>query len=77
MSQLPREAAMARALVVLNECRASVVAPLSAIFCHPETIGPEADVPPERFTCLECGINAECEFAFDPYNLDGDCLEMK
>lgn len=25
-------------------------------------------------TCVECDNKHTCEFAFDPYNMDGDCL---
>lgn len=28
-------------------------------------------------TCENCAHNANCEFAFDPYNTDGDCLAIK
>lgn len=28
-------------------------------------------------TCQNCPINDTCEFAFDPYNTDGDCLAEK
>jgi hypothetical protein len=28
-------------------------------------------------TCEDCVANAECDFAFDPYNTDGDCLAIK
>lgn len=34
---------------------------------------PEAVV----FTCDNCDAAPECEFAFDPYNTDGDCLAEK
>ena len=30
-----------------------------------------------RLTCEDCLSNGECEFAFDPYNTDGDCLAEK
>jgi len=26
------------------------------------------------FTCDNCKLNRRCTLAFDPYNLDGDCL---
>lgn len=28
-------------------------------------------------TCDHCADNNNCEFAFDPYNTDGDCLAIK
>ena len=28
-------------------------------------------------TCHTCLSNKTCEFAFDPYNTDGDCLAIK
>ena len=33
----------------------------------------------KEFTCDECGLakNGECNYAFDAYNTDGDCLGMK
>jgi hypothetical protein len=34
--------------------------------------------PADReLTCEDCPSNAECEFAFDPYNTQGDCLALK
>jgi hypothetical protein len=30
-----------------------------------------------RFTCDECPAKSTCEFAFDPYNIAGDCLAEK
>jgi hypothetical protein len=29
------------------------------------------------FGCDECGAARHCEFAYDPYNIDGDCLAEK
>lgn len=34
---------------------------------------PKIDV----FTCLHCGAEGKCEFAWDYYNTDGDCLAEK
>ena len=31
----------------------------------------------DDFTCLFCMSNETCEFSFDPYNVNGDCLGMK
>lgn len=31
----------------------------------------------EAFTCDECPAKKTCQFAFDPYNTDGDCLAEK
>jgi len=31
----------------------------------------------ELITCETCRDNDGCEFAFDPYNTNGDCLESK
>lgn len=28
-------------------------------------------------TCETCDDNADCEFAFDAYNTEGDCLAIK
>jgi hypothetical protein len=28
-------------------------------------------------TCQGCGLNDKCEFAWDHYNTDGDCLAEK
>lgn len=30
-----------------------------------------------QMTCEDCLSNAECEYAFDPYNFNGDCLAIK
>lgn len=38
-------------------------------------IGYNRPIPPkERFTCNECPDKDMCEFAWDLYNTDGDCL---
>ena len=29
------------------------------------------------FTCCNCGLVAQCSFAFDTYNTSGDCLAEK
>lgn len=31
----------------------------------------------EDFTCFGCGLSRSCEFAFDPYNTNGDCIAEK
>lgn len=31
----------------------------------------------EAFSCDECSARTTCEWAFDPYNTDGDCLAEK
>ncbi len=31
----------------------------------------------DRITCTNCPDNDVCEFAFDGYNTDGDCLADK
>lgn len=31
----------------------------------------------DRITCTNCEVNDNCEYAFDPYNTDGDCLALK
>lgn len=31
----------------------------------------------ERYTCNDCPDKETCEFAYDLYNLDGDCLMDK
>ncbi len=33
--------------------------------------------PEKLLTCYTCNRVKECEFAFDPYNTNGDCLYMK
>lgn len=35
---------------------------------------PEGEV---IFGCDDCGAVEGCEFAFDPYNIDSDCLAEK
>lgn len=37
----------------------------------------ETGIPVEKFTCYDCPLANNCRSAFDPYNTDGDCLEMK
>lgn len=32
---------------------------------------------PQTITCQDCGLNGTCEFAWDHYNTDGDCLAEK
>lgn len=39
------------------------------VFCSP---GTEITV-----TCEQCGDNDVCEYAFDHYNTNGDCLALK
>ena len=31
----------------------------------------------QNFTCLRCIVDATCEMAYDPYNIDGECIMMK
>jgi len=33
--------------------------------------------PTQAFTCNGCPMKNHCEFAYDPYNKDGDCLAIK
>jgi hypothetical protein len=35
------------------------------------------DPKPEEMTCFECGANKTCEWAWDHYNTNGDCLAEK
>lgn len=37
----------------------------------------EDGVPLFSFTCDECSGNDDCEFAFDLWNRNGDCLAEK
>lgn len=30
-----------------------------------------------EFTCDDCDVKERCQFVFDLYNTDGDCLAMK
>lgn len=32
---------------------------------------------PEKFTCHTCDEVGMCDYAYDPYNIDGDCLKLK
>lgn len=32
---------------------------------------------PKAFTCYTCDLKDACDYAWDPYNLDGDCLANK
>lgn len=33
--------------------------------------------PDMEITCENCGINDKCEWAWDDYNTNGDCLAIK
>lgn len=35
------------------------------------------ELHPDRITCKGCPSNDTCEYAFDGYNTDGDCLAEK
>jgi hypothetical protein len=35
------------------------------------------DLNPDDCTCIECSEAKTCQFAFDFYNIDGDCLMEK
>lgn len=41
----------------------------------------EKDIPyepkDEELTCFKCSLKDKCEYAFDPYNTNGDCLAEK
>jgi hypothetical protein len=45
----------------------------------PDGTYPERDcsVEKEWTTCFRCPDNATCQWAWDPYNTDGDCLASK
>lgn len=40
-------------------------------------VSPEHQYPMVEMTCYSCKKEHECEFAWDPYNTDGDCLAEK
>ncbi len=54
-----------RAAEQLAEIRAHVVEKFSEAYGITE------------FTCDQCSAVRTCEYAFDPYNTDGDCLAEK
>ena len=37
----------------------------------------EEPIPKEHYTCHYCTDNDKCEWAWDRYNTDGDCLAIK
>lgn len=37
----------------------------------------EERIKPENLTCFECAENKTCEYAWDAYNTNGDCLAEK
>lgn len=37
----------------------------------------EHDLSHTSITCDDCGLVDDCKWAFDPYNIDGDCLGDK
>ena len=38
---------------------------------------PELDIKPEEYTCYDCPEKHTCEWAWDDYNTQGDCLATK
>lgn len=40
-------------------------------------LNPAEKAPHGYFTCDTCGIAHKCEYSFDLYNTDGDCLGEK
>jgi hypothetical protein len=42
-----------------------------------ERVLEDVDVDNIEITCEECELNDNCEFAWDLYNTDGDCLAEK
>lgn len=38
---------------------------------------PDGSPPLEIFTCADCPHVKKCEFAFDAYNTDDECLALK
>jgi len=60
----------------------------STLFKVPEGETPQLIVHPvsqsvyesrnaKKYTCTLCRSQLECEYAFDSYNTDGDCLAIK
>lgn len=43
----------------------------------PPLLGDYTPPPRESLTCFTCPHNAPCDFAWDDYNTDGDCLAAK
>jgi hypothetical protein len=41
--------------------------------CHGDVLIEEL----KKFTCYDCLISRRCKWAFDPYNIGGDCLAAK
>jgi hypothetical protein len=39
--------------------------------------GVENALTVEHFTCCNCPCVVTCDYAYDLYNLDGDCLAVK
>lgn len=37
----------------------------------------DRDLQPKDITCVDCPDNDKCEWAWDLYNTDGDCLALK
>ena len=37
----------------------------------------EFDIDIDSMTCSKCASSETCEYAFDAYNTDGDCLAIK
>jgi hypothetical protein len=51
----------------------------TAIAGHNEWLGSQGADPDENlvFTCDNCGLRYTCEWVFDMYNTDGDCIASK
>lgn len=56
----------------------SIVAKEETNICHEEFYPDELDnIKREDLTCHTCPFKEVCEFAYDLYNTDGDCLASK
>lgn len=49
----------------------------SCIYLGDKCPGKNIEGPPCLLTCDTCTDKEMCEYAYDPYNLDGDCLILK
>jgi hypothetical protein len=50
---------------------------LDLFLIEPAVYVPRSGPGDEMSTCFKCPDNTTCKFAWDEYNLDGDCLMSK
>jgi hypothetical protein len=62
---------------VMRLFRASIIHDPSMTNDDKEQYLAAGPLPVDRYTCSVCPVWRTCNYAFDDYNLDGDCLAEK